>query len=193
MKNISFKEQLINSVGEDKLLKNRKIVISQGITSDIAKKVISDLLVLDQEKNDDIFIFLNSPGGEVTSGFGIYDVIKFIKSNVKIINVGLCASIATIINISVKKEMRFSLKNTKFLIHQPLIMGRIYGQASDIEITAKDILKTRDLINQLLAKECSQKLKKVEKDTTRDYWMDSNEALEYGLIGKVIENISEII
>ena len=139
-----------------------------------------------------INLYLNSPGGEVNSGFAIYDTIRFLSSDVRIINTGLCASIATIINIAAKKQHRFSMPNCKFLIHQPLIPGQIYGQASDIEIHAREILKTRQKINELLSKECGQPLAKVEKDTTRDYWMNAGEALEYGLVTKIIENITDV-
>ena len=187
-----FFPDLLKALDSSRLMSKRQIVISEGITSNVAKRVIADLLFLDQESNDKIVIFLNSPGGEVTSGFGIFDTIRFITSPVTIVNTGLCASIATVINVSVKKKFRLTMPNTKFLIHQPLIMGRIYGQASDIEITAKDIIKTRDSINTLLSKECGQPIEKVEKDTKRDYWMNASEALEYGLVSKIVKKIKEV-
>lgn len=178
---------------EQRLLDRRTIFVSEGINSAVAKRVINQLLTLEMEKpGTAINFYLNSPGGEVNSGFAIYDTIRFLKSEVRIINTGLCASIATIINIAAKKQNRFSMPNCKFLIHQPLIPGQIYGQASDIEIHAREILKTRQKINELLSKECGQPLAKVEKDTTRDYWMNSGEALEYGLITKIVENISDL-
>jgi ATP-dependent Clp protease, protease subunit len=186
-------EQLSQSLTEQRLLDKRTIFISEGINSAVAKRVINQLLTLEYDKaNAPIHIYLNSPGGEVNSGFAIYDTIRFLSSDVKIINTGLCASIATIINIAAKKQNRFSMPNCKFLIHQPLIPGQIYGQASDIEIHAREILKTRQKINELLSKECGQPLNKVEKDTTRDYWMNSGEALEYGLVTKIIESISDV-
>ena len=177
---------------EQRLLDRRTIFISEGINSAVAKRVINQLLTLEMEKPGPINVYVNSPGGEVNSGFAIYDTIRFLKSEVRIINTGLCASIATIINIAAKKQNRYSMPNCKFLIHQPLIPGQIYGQASDIEIHAREILKTRQKINELLSKECGQPLAKVEKDTARDYWMNSGEALEYGLITKIVENISEL-
>lgn len=179
-------------VGADRMYENRTLFLSEPVTSKTAKKFVSDLLTLDMESNDPIRLYVNSPGGEVSSGFAIYDTIRYIKSEVTIINAGLCASIATIINISVPKERRISLPNTKFLIHQPLISGQIYGQASDIEIHANDIIKTRTKINTLLSKECGQPYERVEEDCARDYWMTATEALEYGLIGKVIENAGEL-
>lgn len=178
---------------EQRLLDKRTIFISEGINSTVAKRVINQLLALEYEKpNTPINIYLNSPGGEVNSGFAIYDTIRYVSSDVRIINTGLCASIATIINIAAKKQNRYSMPNCKFLIHQPLIPGQIYGQASDIEIHAREILKTRQKINELLSKECGQPLAKVEKDTTRDYWMNAGEALEYGLVTKIIENIADV-
>jgi ATP-dependent Clp protease protease subunit len=177
---------------DSRLLENRTIIISEGIDSDVAKRVIGALLSLEARGPEPITIYQNSPGGEVNSGFAIFDVIRFLKSPVRIVNTGLCASIATVINCAVKREFRYSTPNCKFLIHQPLISGTVRGQASDLEITAKEILKTREKINELLSEECKQSLERVEKDTTRDYWMDAKEALEYGLITKIIDNVSQL-
>lgn len=185
-------DKFVNNVSELKLLENRIIFISEGINASVAKKTVTHLMALDLENNDPIKVFINSPGGEVNSGFAIYDAMRFVKSDVIAITCGLCASIATIINLGAKKENRLSLPNSRFLIHQPLIGGHVQGQASDLEITAKEIVKTRQKINELLAKECGQEFKKVEEDTTRDYWMNAEESLEYGLISKIINNMSEI-
>lgn len=177
---------------EQKLLESRSIFISEGVNQDTARRVISDLLILDSMSNAAIKVFINSPGGEVNSGFAIFDTIRFIKSPVYVVSAGLCASIATVINVAVKKQHRFSMPNSRFLIHQPLIMGQIYGQASDLEIQANQIIKTREKINKLLADECNQKLDRVEKDTLRDYWMSADEAVEYGLIGKVVKSVADL-
>lgn len=185
-------EKLATNLSEVKLLENRTIFISEGINADVAKRVITNLLALDFEGDKPITVFLNSPGGEVNSGFAIYDVMKAIKSEVRIVTAGLCASIATIINLGAPKQHRYSLPNGRFLIHQPLIGGHVQGQASDLEITAREIIKTRKKLNELLSKECEQPLSKLEEDTARDYWMDATESLEYGLISKIIENLSEI-
>ena len=186
-------DQVTQQLTENRLLDRRTLFVSEGINSAVAKRIINQLLVLDMDKpGTPINFFINSPGGEVNSGFAIYDTIRFLKSDVRIINTGLCASIATILNIAAKKQHRYSMPNCKFLIHQPLIPGQIYGQASDIEIHAREILKTRQKINELLAKECGQPLSRVEKDTTRDYWMNAGEALEYGLIHKIVENIADL-
>lgn len=184
---------LVDTFTEAKLLQRRQIFISEAITSKSAKRFISELLALDAEKaGAPITLYLNSPGGEVNSGFAIFDTIRFISSPVTIVNTGLCASIATVINVAAKKNRRFSMPNAKFLIHQPLIPGQVYGQASDLEITAREILKTREKINRLLADETGTALEKVEKDTVRDYWMSASEAVEYGLITRVIETHKDL-
>lgn len=184
---------LADQFTEVKLLERRQIFISEAITSKSAKRYISDFLALEADKpGEPITLYLNSPGGEVNSGFAIFDTIRFIKSPVTIINTGLCASIATVINVAAKKERRFSMPNARFLIHQPLIPGQVYGQASDLEITAREILKTREKINKLLAEETGTALSKVEKDTIRDYWMNAQEAVEYGLVSRVIETYKDL-
>lgn len=186
-------EDVINQMGDGRLYAQRAIFISEAIDSSVAKRVVSQLLSLESEKpGAAITIYLNSPGGEVTSGYAIYDTMRFITSEVRVVSLGLTASIATVIFCGAKKSHRYSLPNAKFLIHQPLIPGQIRGQATDLEITARDILKTRDRINELLSKECGQPLDRVEKDTSRDYWMTATEALEYGLVTKIIENIKDI-
>ena len=185
-------KDLIEQHRELKLYENRKIFLSEAVSSDTAKKIVADLLTLDNLSAEPITLFLNSPGGEVNSGFAIYDTIRFIKSPVVVVSTGLCASIATVINIAVPKNRRYSMPNAKFLIHQPLISGQIFGPASDIEITAKQILKTREKINKMLAESCGQSVDKVEEDTTRDHWMDAGEALEYGLVGKIITQAEEV-
>lgn len=187
--NLGLAEHLTDA----KLMEHRKIFISEAITSRSAKRFVSELLALEHDKpGAPITLYLNSPGGEVNSGFAIYDTIRFISSPVTIINTGLCASIATVINIAAKKDRRFSMPNAKFLIHQPLIPGQVYGQASDLEITAREILKTREKINKMLAKETGTPLDKVEKDTTRDYWMNAQEAVEYGLVSKIVETYKDL-
>lgn len=183
---------LYSQFRENKLLESRTLFLSEAVNATTARNVVTDLLVLNHASHEPIKLFINSPGGEVNSGFAIFDTIRFIESDVWIINAGLCASIATIINIAAKKEHRFSLPNSKFLIHQPLIGGHFQAVASDLEIHAAQIVKTREKINQLLALECGQPLAKVEQDTTRDYWMDAAEALEYGLISKMITSQSQL-
>ncbi len=187
-------EQLTGQQSENKLLEKRVIFVSEAINSTVAKRVVSHLLALDsQESGVPIYMYLNSPGGEVNSGFAIYDTMRFIGSEVRVVCTGLTASIATIMLLGAPKKHRYTMPNTRFLIHQPLIGGSIQGQASDLEITAKEIIKTRSKINQLLSQECNQPLEKVEEDTTRDYWMNAEEAVQYGLVTKVVANIKEIL
>jgi ATP-dependent Clp protease protease subunit len=177
---------------DGRLLEARSILISEAVSSDTAERIVRDLIILDEVNQNPIKIYMNSPGGEVNSGFAIFDTIRYIRSEVIIINTGLCASIATIINIAAKKENRYSMPHAMFLIHQPLISGQVIGPASDLEITANQILNTRARINKLLAKECGQPLARVEEDTSRDFWMTAEEALKYGLISKVISSKKEI-
>lgn len=178
---------------DTKLYSHRELFISEGIDSRVAKRIISCLLTLDHEApGEPILMLQNSPGGEVNSGFAIYDTMRFIKSPIIVLNTGLCASIATIINLGAEKKNRLSLPNCRFLIHQPLIGGTVKGPATDLEITATEILKTREKINKLLSVECGQPLARVEKDAQRDYWMNAEEALEYGLISRIISSHSEL-
>ncbi len=177
----------------DQLKKTRTIELFGTVTNKLARKVISSLLFLESDDPDrPITIIQNSPGGSVTDGFAIYDTMRFVKPDVRVLCVGLTASIATITLLGAKKEHRLSLPHTEFLIHQPLIPGSIYGQASDLEITAREILKTRERINKMLAEETGQPLETVAGHTNRDYWMDAEEAMSYGLIAKVLQRRDEL-
>lgn len=185
-------DKIAANVSELKLLESRTIFISEAINASVAKKTISHLLALDTEAKTPIKVFINSPGGEVNSGFAILDAMRYIESDVINITNGLCASIATIINMGAKKEHRYGLPSSKFLIHQPLIGGHIQGVAADLEITKDQILKTRKKINELLAEECGQPFERVQEDTKRDYWMTAEEAKDYGLISGIITSASEL-
>lgn len=188
---VPSKEELSPSLAE-KLLKTRTLSLFEEVNAKVAKEVIQGLFLLEaDDASKPITLFLNSPGGEVNSGFAIYDVIRFIKPEVKIVCTGLCASIATVILMAAKKENRLSLPNCKFLIHQPWT-GGVGGSTTDVEITAREIVKTREKINDLLSKETKQPLTKVSEDTDRDFWMSSAHALEYGLISKIIQKRTEI-
>lgn len=186
-------EQLTGNASEMKLLEKRMIFLSEAVNATVAKRIINHMLALDAENNKPIYMFINSPGGEVNSGFAIYDTMRFVNSEVRVITSGLCASIATIVNLGAPKQHRYSMPNARFLIHQPLIGGHIQGQASDLEITAKEIIKTRRKLNELLAKETGQPFERIEEDTTRDYWMTAQEAQEYGLISKVVQKATEVM
>lgn len=167
-----------------RLLEDRIILIFGEINDLTSQSVIAQLLYLESVDNTKpIYIYINSPGGSVTSGFAIYDVMKFIKSSVHTIGMGLCASLGAFLLACGDK--RYALKNTKIMIHQPL--GKTEGQASDMMIVANEIIKTKKRLNEILASTTKQKIEKIEKDTERDYYMSASDALEYGIIDEIIE------
>jgi ATP-dependent Clp protease protease subunit len=174
----------------DKLFKSRSISIFGQIDEKIARGVTEQLLALAAESDDPITVYISSPGGHVESGDVIYDMIKFIKPEVRVIGTGWVASAATTIYLAAAKENRYSLPNTRYLVHQP--HGGSAGDATDIKIQAEQIVKTRERINKLISDETGTPLEQVEKDTDRDYWMTVAEAKEYGIVTKVIRNVSEM-
>ncbi|MBT5702996.1 MAG: ATP-dependent Clp protease proteolytic subunit [Gammaproteobacteria bacterium] len=175
---------------DEKLFKSRSISIFGNINERIARSVAEQLLALSAESNDPITIYISSPGGHVESGDVIYDMIKFIKPEVRVVGTGWVASAATNIYLAAKKENRFSLPNTRYLVHQP--SGGSRGDATDIAIQMEEILKTKERINKIISDETGRALEQVEKDTDRDYWMSVEEAIEYGIVHKVIKSITEI-
>ena len=168
-----------------RLLKNRIILLSGEIDDVLANSVVAQLLYLDSLNHDDISLYINSPGGSVTAGMAIYDTMNFVKSNVSTICLGMAASMAAFLLSSGEKNKRYILPNAEVMIHQPL--GGAQGQATEIKIAAEHILKLRDNLNQILAKNTNQKIETIQKDTERDNFMDSNEALKYGIVDKIIE------
>lgn len=168
-----------------RLLKERIIFISGEINDSLANSVIASLLYLDSISHDDISIYINSPGGSVSSGLAIYDTMQFISSDVSTICVGMAASMGAFLLSSGTIGKRFALPNSDIMIHQPL--GGAEGQASDIKITSDHIVLLRKRLNKILAKNTKQTLRKIEKDTERDYYLDAREALEYGLVDKIIQ------
>ncbi len=169
----------------ERLLKNRTILIAEEVSKQLAQRVIAQLLLLEQESDkDEIKMYINSPGGDADAGFAIYDMMRFVKSPIKTICAGVTASAAVIILIGTEKENRFSLPNSRILIHQPSTGVR--GTASDIQIEASEILKCREKINSMIAKETGKELEQVENDTKRNYWMSAEEAVAYGLLNKII-------
>ena len=168
-----------------RLLKERIIFVSGEINDTLANSVIASLLYLDSINHEDISIYINSPGGSVSSGFAIYDTMQFIKSDVSTICVGMAASMGAFLLSSGTQGKRYALPNSDIMIHQPL--GGAEGQASDIKIAADRILFLRRRLNKILAKNTKQSLRKIEKDTERDYYLDAEEALQYGLIDQVIK------
>ena len=168
-----------------RLLKDRIIILSGEIDDNLANSIVAQLLYLDSINTDTINLYINSPGGSITAGMAIYDTMNFIKSDVSTICIGMAASMAAFLLSSGKKGKRFCLPNSEVMIHQPL--GGAQGQATEIKIAAERILKLKDKLNTILAKNTGKSLKQIERDTERDNFMDSNEALEYGLIDSVIK------
>jgi len=167
-----------------RLLKDRIVILNGEIEDNLANSIVAQLLYLDSLNNDDINLYINSPGGSITAGFAIYDTMNYIKSDVNTICIGMAASMAAFLLSSGKKKKRFALPNSEVMIHQPL--GGAQGQATEIKIAAERILKLKIKLNHILAKNTGKSLKQIEKDTERDYFLDAKEALEYGIIDKII-------
>ena len=168
-----------------RLLKERIIFLSDEVNDVTASLVIAQLLFLDAEDpGKDIFLYINSPGGSVTAGMGIYDTMQYIKSDVSTICVGMAASMGAFLLAAGQKGKRFALPNSTIMIHQPL--GGVEGQATEIKIAAERILKMKEKLNKMLAKNTGKDIKEIEQDTERDYFLDANEALQYGLVDKII-------
>ena len=169
-----------------RLLKDRIIILNGEINDNLANSIVAQLLFLDSENHEDISLYINSPGGVITSGMAIYDTMNFVKSDVSTICIGMSASMAAFILACGAKGKRYILPNSEVMIHQPL--GGTQGQATDIKIATDRIIKLKHRINSILAKQTGQSLKKITSDTERDYFMNSNEALKYGLVDKIIDH-----
>lgn len=167
-----------------RLLKDRIIILSGEITDASANIVVGELLYLDSLNHNDISLYINSPGGSITAGMAIYDTMNFIKSDVSTICIGMAASMGAFLLSSGTKEKRCCLPNSEVMIHQPL--GGAEGQATEIKIVAERILKLKDKLNKILSKNTGQKLEKVEQDTERDHFLSAKEALEYGIVDKIL-------
>ena len=169
-----------------RLLKDRIIMLSGEINDAVASTIVAQLLFLEAEDPDkDIYLYINSPGGVITSGFSIYDTMNYIKPEVSTICIGQAASMGAFLLSCGEKGKRYALPNSRIMIHQPL--GGAQGQATDIEIQAKEILRLKHIINEILAENTNQSIKKIAKDTERDFFMSAKEAAEYGLVDKVLE------
>lgn len=173
-----------------KLFEQRVISYAEPVTRNSAQRVVAQLLCLSGESPEPIRMFLNTPGGDVDAGFAIYDVMKFIKAPVHVVCTGLTASAGVIILLGAPKGHRYSLPHTRIMIHQP--SSGAHGDASDIEIEAAEILKCREQINKIIADETGQPLEKVALDVSRNFWMGAQEALDYGLISKIVEHREDL-
>ena len=180
-----------NSFLVQALFKARTILLTGGIDDKQARRVCERLLALSAESHDPILLVLSSPGGHVESGDMIHDMVKFVPAPVKILGTGWVASAGALIYASAKKENRFCLPNTRFLLHEP--RGGVGGQASDVEIQAREIIKMRERLNKIFATATGQTLEQIKKDTDRDYWMTAEEAVNYGLVGKIVSSQSEVL
>lgn len=176
----------------EKFLKTRQIILSGEINEENTAKVIQQLLLLEADSDKPIYIYIDSPGGSIDSGFGIYDIIRFINAPVYTIGTGLIASMGSIILLSVPKERRLALPNSHYLIHQPLIGGVARGVATDLEIQAEEIAKSKEKLIKLIAAETGKPAEQVASDCDRDHWLTADEALEYGLVSKVISSRKEL-
>jgi len=176
-------------VGE-RLLRARTIIISGEITQKLAATVSGQLLALAAESEADLTVFINSQGGHVEAGDTIHDLLRFIRPRVRMIGTGWVASAGALIYVAVPKEQRFCLPNTRFLLHQPA--GGAGGTASDIDIEAREILRMRDRLNRIFARETGQPLERIEEDTHRNFWLGAEAALRYGLVGRIIEHVGDL-
>ena len=173
-----------------KLLETRTILLFGEIDMDKAQAITGQLLVLSAESDEPIKLVINSPGGHVESGDTIFDMIRFVTAPVQVIGTGWVASAAALIYAAADKENRYSLPNTRFLLHQP--MGGARGQAADIAIEAEEIIKMRRRLNEIFAEQTGQPVEKVEEDTDRNFWMSAKEAQDYGLVNQIIDSFDEV-
>ncbi|MCG8453326.1 MAG: ATP-dependent Clp protease proteolytic subunit [Spirochaetales bacterium] len=173
-----------------KLLKTRTILLSGEINKELAERVIKQMLLLEADGDDPIKVFIDSPGGDADAGYAIFDMLRFIGPEVITIGMGTVASAAALVHLAGEKQNRLSLPNAHFLIHQPL--SGIRGVATEIEIHANELEKLRAKINRLIAEETGQNFDKVSGDTDRDYWLNAEEALEYGLISRIISTREDL-
>ncbi len=175
---------------ENSLLSKRTLTLFGEVNTVVAQRTAEKLLSLSYDSDEPITLFIGSPGGHVESGDTIFDMIQFIKPVVRIVGTGWVGSIATHIYLATDKEHRYCLPNTRFLIHQPA--GGFGGDASDIQIQAKEIIRTRERINRIIAERTGNTYEKIVEDTERDFWMSPEESVEYGLVGKIISSIDEL-
>ncbi len=174
----------------EKLLKTRSVMLTGEISKESADLVVRQLLVLDSESQDPITLYINSPGGDVEAGYAIYDTIRFISAPVTCVGMGLVASAATLVFLSVPKDKRLSLPNTSYLIHQPL--SGMKGVEIEIQIHAKQLEKLKAQLNEVIAEATGKPVEEVTRDTERDYWLDAKEALAYNIVGRIINKKAEI-
>ena len=176
----------------EKFLKTRQIILSGEVNQENTEKVIKQLLLLEADSDKPIYLYIDSPGGSIDDGFGIFDMIRFVNAPVYTIGTGLIASMGALILLSVPKERRLGLPNSHYLIHQPLIGGAYRGVATDLEIQAEEIAKSKAKIVEIISSETGKSKEQVVQDTDRDFWLTADEAVEYGLISRVVTKRSDL-
>jgi ATP-dependent Clp protease protease subunit len=179
-----------NNLVAERLFRARIVILTGEITQRVAASVTAQLLAMAGESSDDITVFINSQGGHVEAGDTIHDLVRFLSPRVRMVGTGWVASIAALIYVAVPREDRYCLPNTRFLLHQP--SGGSGGTASDIDIEAREILRMRDRLNRIFARETGQPLERIEEDTHRNFWLGADAALRYGLVGRIIERASDL-
>jgi len=175
---------------EERLMKTRTIMIYGGINQAVAQDVSEKLIILSEESNEDITIYLNSQGGHVEAGDTIYDMIQHVTPTIRVVGTGWVASAGALIYSAPKKECRFALPNTRFMLHQP--SGGVGGTASDVKIEVEELIKMRTRLNQIFADQTGQPLERVTEDSDRNFWMSAQEAVDYGLAGSIVKSASEL-
>lgn len=180
-----IKQAFVGREIEEKMLERREIFLWSEINDDVAKSVVQKILYFDSLEKKDITIYINSPGGAISSGLAIYDVMSYTKSDIATVCMGQAASMGAILLCAGTKGKRYAWENARVMIHQPLIAGNMYGPASDIQIQAEEMLRIRGKLNEILAKHTGKSLQEVENDTDRDYFMSAADAKKYGIIDKI--------
>lgn len=199
MKEIRFEEEDAKKKTPDipdplaeKFMKTRQIILSGEINKDLAEKIVRQLLVLEADDAEKpVYVYIDSPGGDVDAGFAIFDMIRFISCPVVLVGMGLIASAAALILLAVEKENRVALPNSRYLIHQP--SSGMRGVATDIEIHAKEMERTKAVLNKIIADQTGKSIEQVSADTNRDYWLNAQEAIEYGLVSRIVNSRKDLV
>lgn len=199
MKEIRFEEEDAKKKTSDipdplaeKFMKTRQIILSGEINKDLAEKIVRQLLVLEADDAEKpVYVYIDSPGGDVDAGFAIFDMIRFISCPVVLVGMGLIASAAALILLAVEKENRVALPNSRYLIHQP--SSGMRGVATDIEIHAKEMERTKVVLNKIIADQTGKSIEQVSADTNRDYWLNAQEAIEYGLVSRIVNSRKDLV
>jgi ATP-dependent Clp protease, protease subunit len=180
-----LRRMIVSSEIDEQMMKRREIFLWGEINDDSAQSVVQKIIYFDGQSSEDITIFINSPGGMISSGLAIYDAMQYSKSDIKTVCMGFAASMGAVLLCAGEKGKRETWENSRVLIHQPLISGNFFGPASEINIQAEEMLKVRDKLNRILADHTGQTLKKIEEDTDSDYFMSADEAVKYGVVDAI--------